>query len=259
VGTTLVPLDLPKVWALNDRPVRCIAFDPLLSKNMSDEKRERQTPGLRVLRYSMVHSFPKFLNLSPYDLGNGAPETSVERVKGIEKHVPPLCLVSQRTHVLVKHRVNEPQIRRNLHLACCVPVLICILHLTHVGDDVLNGEHGGVVNPRYVRLQRLVTAFQNSRYVGYGHLDVDAVNGREKDVWPAALVPQMLIKCSDQTLVCSGGNGFEKPLQTPALQFFDRPTCSFIIGELLFDGKGVLQNELPTLNRWPGNNGMGPG
>jgi hypothetical protein len=111
VGTTLVPLYLPEMWALSDWPVHCIAFDPLLSKNMSDEKRERQTPGLRVLYYSMVHSFPKFLNLSPYNLGNGALETSMERVEGIEKHVPPLCLVSQRTHVPVKHHVNEPQIR----------------------------------------------------------------------------------------------------------------------------------------------------
>jgi hypothetical protein len=178
VGTTLVPLDSPEVWALSDRPVHCIAFDPLLSKNMSDEKQERQTSGLRVLRYSMVHSFPKFLNLSPYDLENGAPETSMERVEGTEKHVPPLCLVSQRTHVPVKHHVNEPQIRRNLRLACCVPMLICILPLTHVGDNVLNGEHGGAVNPRYVRLRTLLTAFQNSHYVGYGHLNVDAVNGR---------------------------------------------------------------------------------
>jgi hypothetical protein len=94
VGTTLVPLDSPEVWALSDRPVRHIALNPLLSKNVSDEKRERQTPGLRVLRYSMVHSFPNFVNLSPYDLGNGAPKTFMERVEGTEKHVPPLCLVS---------------------------------------------------------------------------------------------------------------------------------------------------------------------
>jgi hypothetical protein len=197
------------VWALSDQPIHCSAFDPFLSQNVSDEKRERQSPGLRVLCYLMVHSFPKFLNLSPYDLGNGASETSVERVEGTEKHVPPLCLVSQRTHVPIKHHVNEPQIRRNLRLACCVPVLICILPLTHVGDDVLNGEHGRVVNPRYVRLRRLVVAFQNCRHISDGHLDVDAVNGREEDVWPATLVPQMLIKHLDQTLVCSGGNRLE--------------------------------------------------
>jgi hypothetical protein len=141
----------------------------------------------------------------------------MERVEGTEKHVPPLCLVSQRTHVPVKHHVNEPHIRRNLRLACYVSVLICILSLTHVGDDVLNGEHERAVYPRYFRLQRLVTAFQNCRCIGYGHFDIDAVNGREKDTWPAALVPQMLTKCLDQTLVCSGGNDFEKPLQTPML------------------------------------------
>jgi hypothetical protein len=80
MGTTLVPLDSAEVWALNDWPVRRIAFNPLLSKYVSDEKRERQTPSLRVLNYSMVHSFLEFVSLSPYDLGNGAPKTSVEQV-----------------------------------------------------------------------------------------------------------------------------------------------------------------------------------
>ena len=78
MGTTLVPLDLAEVWALSDWPVRHIAFNPLLSKHMSDEKRERQTPSFRVLSYSMVHSFPEFVNLPPYDLGNGAPKAFVE-------------------------------------------------------------------------------------------------------------------------------------------------------------------------------------
>jgi hypothetical protein len=125
---------------------------------------------------------------SPYDLENKAPETSVEQIEGTKEHVPPLSLVSQRTHVPIKHN---------------------ILPLTHVGDDVFDGEHGGAINPGYVRLRRLVTAFQNSRYVGYGHLNVYTVNGREKNVGPAALVPQMLIKNLDQTLVCSGGDGLE--------------------------------------------------
>jgi hypothetical protein len=258
VGTTLVPLDLPEVWALSDRPIRHIAFNLLLSRNVSDHKRERQTPGLRVLRYSMVRSFPKFVNLSPYDLGNEAPETSVERVEGTEKHVPPLCLVSQRTHVPVKHNVYKPQIWRNLRLTCCVPVFICILPLTHVGDNVLDGEHGGAVDPRYIQLRKLMTVLQNSRYVGYGHLHIYIVNGREKNVWLAALVPQMLIKGLNQTLVCSGGDGLEQPLQTPALQFLVRPTCSIILGEFIFDGERSLQDELSALNRWSGNNGVGP-
>jgi hypothetical protein len=51
----------------------------------------------------------------------------------------------------------------------------------------------------------------------------------------------MFVKFSDQALVCSGGDGLEKPFQTPTLQFFNRSICSIIIGELLFDGKGVLQ------------------
>jgi hypothetical protein len=127
VGTTLVPLDATEVWALCDWPVHRIAFNPLLSKYMSDKKRERQTPSLRVLGHSMVHSFPEFVNLSPYDLGNGAPKATVECIKGVEEHVLPLCLVSQRTHVPIYHDINEPKIPRNLRFAGCIPVLICIL------------------------------------------------------------------------------------------------------------------------------------
>jgi hypothetical protein len=107
VGQTLVPLDTAEIWALNDRPVCSGSFNPFLSQNVSDEKRERQTPGLHVLSCPMVHSFPKFLNLSPYDIGNGAPEASMERIKSTEEQVPPLCLVSQRTHVPVQHHINE--------------------------------------------------------------------------------------------------------------------------------------------------------
>ena len=78
MGTTLVPLDSAEVWALSDWPIRRIAFNPLLSKNVSDEKRERQTLSFRVFSYSMVHSFLEFVNLPPYDLGNRAPKISVE-------------------------------------------------------------------------------------------------------------------------------------------------------------------------------------
>jgi hypothetical protein len=89
VGQTLVPLDAAEIWAPSDRPICSISFNPFLSQNVSGEKRERQTPGLRVLSHPMVHSFPEFLNLSPYDLGNRAPETSVERIKSTEEQV--LC------------------------------------------------------------------------------------------------------------------------------------------------------------------------
>jgi hypothetical protein len=80
MGQTLVPLNAAKIWALSDWPICRIAFNPFLSQNVSDEKRKRQTPGLRVLSPLMVHSFLEFLNLLPYDLGNGAPETSMERI-----------------------------------------------------------------------------------------------------------------------------------------------------------------------------------
>jgi hypothetical protein len=107
VGTTLVPLDAAEVWALSDRPVCSIALDPFLSQNVRDEKKERQTPCPRVLSCPMLHSFLEFLNLSPYDLGNGASETSVECIKSTEEHVPSLCLVSQRIHVPIQHYINE--------------------------------------------------------------------------------------------------------------------------------------------------------
>jgi hypothetical protein len=94
VGQTLVPLDAAEVWALSDWPIYSVAFNPFLSQNVSDKKRERQTPGLRVLSCLMVHSFPEFLTLSPYDLRNGAPETSMECIEGTEEQVPPLCLMS---------------------------------------------------------------------------------------------------------------------------------------------------------------------
>jgi hypothetical protein len=78
VGQTLAPLDGAKVWALSDRPVRWCAFDPYLSQNVRDEKRERLSPGLRVLSSPMVHSFTEFLDLMPDNLKNGTPESSVE-------------------------------------------------------------------------------------------------------------------------------------------------------------------------------------
>jgi hypothetical protein len=86
-----------------------------------------------------------------------------------------------------------------------------------------------------------VTTLQHGRYIGYGDLHFSSVDGRDKNVWLVAVITLMLIKLSDQALVCSGGDGLEKPLQTPVLQLLNRSTCSFIIGELLFDGKGVLQ------------------
>jgi hypothetical protein len=209
VGTTLVPLDVAEVWALNDRPVHSIAFNPFLSQYVSDEKRERQIPCPRVLSHLMMHSFPEFLNLSSYNLRNGAPETSVERIKSTKEHVPPLCLVSQRTHVPVQHHINEQKIPRNLRFVGCIPVPICILPLTHVGNNVLEGEHGRALEPRNVRLGRLVATLQNGHYIGYGHLHFSSIDGRDKNIRSAAIITQMLVKSPDQTLICSGGDGLE--------------------------------------------------
>jgi hypothetical protein len=133
-----------------------------------------------------------------------------------------------------------------------------LLPLTHVENNVLKCEHGRALKPGNIRLGRLMATLQHNRYIGYGHLHFSSVNGREKYVRLVAINPQMLVKFFDQALVSSGGDGLEKPFQTSALQFFDRPTCSFVVGELLFDGKGILQQEFTTLNGRPGNNGMGP-
>jgi hypothetical protein len=78
VGQTLVPLDGAKVWALSDRPVHWCASNPYLPQNVRDEKGERQSPCLRVLRPSMVYSLTEFLDLTPDNLRNGTPESSVE-------------------------------------------------------------------------------------------------------------------------------------------------------------------------------------
>jgi hypothetical protein len=102
-----------------------------------------------------------------------------------------------------------------------------------------------------------MAAFQHSRYISYGHLYFSSVNGREKSIRQVTINPQMSVKFSDQPLVCCGGDRFEKPLQTLALQFLYHPTCGFVVGELLFDGKCVLQQELPALHGWPSYSGMG--
>jgi hypothetical protein len=142
VGTILVPLDAAEVWALSDRPVCSIAFNPLSSQYVSDEKRERQTPSPCVLSHSMVHSFPEFVNLSPYDLGNGTPKASVEHIKGIEENVLPLCLVPQRTHVPIKHHVNEPKISRNLRFAGYIRCLsaYCPSHMSETMSSRVSME-----------------------------------------------------------------------------------------------------------------------
>jgi hypothetical protein len=80
VGTTLVPQDSVEAWVLSDWLVSRIAFNPLLSKHMSDENRERQTLSSGRLDNSVVHSLPEFIYLPPNNIGNGAPKTSVERL-----------------------------------------------------------------------------------------------------------------------------------------------------------------------------------
>jgi hypothetical protein len=103
-----------------------------------------------------------------------------------------------------------------------------------------------------------MVAFQNSCYVCYGHLDVSIVNGRDKNVWPVAIVLQVLIKGLNQTFICGGGDWFEQLLQTLAVKLLNYPLCCIILGEIFFDGKCGLQDELPTLKRGPSYHGLGP-
>jgi hypothetical protein len=101
-------------------------------------------------------------------------------------------------------------------------------------------------------------AFQNSHYVSYGHLDVPIVDGRDKDIWPVAIVLQVLIKRPNQTFICDGGDWFEHPLQTSAFKLLNCPPCCIILGEIFFDGKCCLQDEFSTLKRGLGHHGLGP-
>jgi hypothetical protein len=80
MGTALVPLDSAEAWMLNDWPICRIAFNALLSKHVSDEKREWQSPCSCKLSNSVVHPLPEFIYLPPNDLGNGAPIALVERI-----------------------------------------------------------------------------------------------------------------------------------------------------------------------------------
>jgi hypothetical protein len=86
------------------------------------------------------------------------------------------------------------------------------LPLTHVGNNVLDSEHGRALEPGSIRLRRLMATLQHGRYVGYGHLYFSFVNGREKHIWLVALTPQIIIEFSDQALISGGGDGLEKPL-----------------------------------------------
>jgi hypothetical protein len=157
------------------------------------------------------------MNLPPDDIRNGAPIALVERIQGTKEQVSSLRLVSQGTHVLLQHDVHKPELWRHLCLAGGILVPVCKLPLTHVGDNVFCGDHGGADNPWFFFFVWLGMAFQSSRYVGSGHLDVFIVDRREKDAWLGAVILQIFIKGLDQKFICGGGNRFEQSLQTAVL------------------------------------------
>jgi hypothetical protein len=73
-------------------------------------------------------------------------------------------------------------------------VLIYKLPLTHISNYILFSEHGGAGYPLIVYLELLSIALQGHSYVNYGHLDVSVIDGRGKNVWPIALICQILKK-----------------------------------------------------------------
>jgi hypothetical protein len=110
---------------------------------------------------------------------------------------------------VIQHHINEEKILRNLRLAGCISAVIGILPLTHIGNNVLECEHGGALNPGDVRLRRRMAALQHSRYISDGHLHFSSVNGREKCVRLVTVNPQMSVKLSDQLLVCCEATGLK--------------------------------------------------
>ena len=62
-------------------------------------------------------------------------------------------------------------------------------------------------------------ALQSCNYVFNGHLDVYVINGRGEDVWPIAIVRQILIECSDQVFLSGGGDWLEQLLQPATFLF----------------------------------------
>jgi hypothetical protein len=89
---------------------------------------------------------------------------------------------------------------RNLCFVGCISVTVRKLPFTHVGNNVLDGEHRRALEPRNIRLMRLMAALQNGCYAGYGHLYFSFVNGGEKYIRLVALTTQIIVKFSDQAL-----------------------------------------------------------
>jgi hypothetical protein len=82
--------------------------------------------------------------------------------------------------------------------------------ITHISNNVLDGEHGRALEPGDIRLRGLMVTLQRGRYVGNSHLNFFSVNGREKHIGLVALTPQIFVEFSDYALISGGGDGFEK-------------------------------------------------
>jgi hypothetical protein len=83
--------------------------------------------------------------------------------------------------------------------------------LTHFFNDLLCSEHGGASYPLFFCFGTLSIALQSCNYVSYGHLNVSVIYGRGKDVWPVAIIRQILLKNPDWTFIGSGGDKLEQP------------------------------------------------
>jgi hypothetical protein len=150
-----------------------------------------------------------------------------------------LCVLCPKGYTFLYSTISMNRRFRGIFalLAGCILVPLCILPLTHLGNNVLECEHRGALKPRNVRLGRLMATLQNGRYINYGHLHFSSIDGRDKNVWLVAIITQMLVKSSDQALVCSGGNGLEKPLQAPILELLDPQLVASLLENSFFIAK----------------------
>jgi hypothetical protein len=93
----------------------------------------------------------------------------------------------------LQDKIHKPELWRRLGLVGAVSVLVGVSSLIHIFNNVCSSERGGTNFPLIFRLGALIMALKNSDDVHSGHLNIDVVNGRGKDVWPIVVISEMLV------------------------------------------------------------------